>query len=327
MSLRRPLPDFTDYDLRLLRVFDAVVRGGGFAGAEVILNKGKSAISTDIACLETRLGVTLCRRGRSGFSPTNQGRKIHELSLDLFRQLREFRHQADLVVSVDGGELAVAMDSNLPQDCAEYFSVVLERFQSKHPQVAVRIDAAAPEQVTQWVLDGSTHFGIGTIPRNLPALRSVLLFAEQIALFCGKSCPLYGIPAEELDDAQLGSVECLILPAWYGAASRIAGNCLHLRSRARTVEAQNLLVSTGRAMGYLPYAYAQRAVERKTLWPVHPGKLSFRCEVRIFARPEVARSTACEQLEAEILEIFGPCRDRAPAQVIPMMWNKARASG
>jgi hypothetical protein len=33
MKSRRPLPEFTDYDLRLLQVFDAVVRGSGFASA------------------------------------------------------------------------------------------------------------------------------------------------------------------------------------------------------------------------------------------------------------------------------------------------------
>jgi LysR family transcriptional regulator, transcriptional activator for bauABCD operon len=94
MKSRKPLPEFTDYDLRLLRVFDAVVRGSGFASAEVLLNKSKSAISIDISSLETRLGVTLCRRGRSGFALTAHGKEIHALAHDLFTQLREFRKRA-----------------------------------------------------------------------------------------------------------------------------------------------------------------------------------------------------------------------------------------
>src|SRR6266702_8857052 len=128
MKPRKPLPEFTDYDLRLLRVFDAVVRGGGFAGAEVLLNKSKSAISVDIAGLETRLGVTLCRRGRSGFALTAHGKELHALAQDLFKQLRDFRKRADLVATVVSGELSVAFDSNLATDYPKELAIALRQF-------------------------------------------------------------------------------------------------------------------------------------------------------------------------------------------------------
>ena len=58
----------SDGDIRLLRVFCAVVRCGGFAAAESELQLGLPSISRYIKDLETRLGVRLCRRGRVGFS-------------------------------------------------------------------------------------------------------------------------------------------------------------------------------------------------------------------------------------------------------------------
>jgi LysR family transcriptional regulator, transcriptional activator for bauABCD operon len=60
-------------DLRLLRVFHTVAEKGGFTAAEVTLGKSKSAISADVSALESRLGVTLCQRGRGGFSLTSEG--------------------------------------------------------------------------------------------------------------------------------------------------------------------------------------------------------------------------------------------------------------
>ncbi len=56
----------SDSDIRLLRVFCAVTRCGGFAAAESELQLGLPSISRYIKDLETRLGVRLCRRGASG---------------------------------------------------------------------------------------------------------------------------------------------------------------------------------------------------------------------------------------------------------------------
>ena len=75
-------------DLRVLRVFDAVVRHGGFAAAQAELNINQSTISNHITALEERLGVKLCQRGRSGFRLTEKGEIVVEaierllLSLD-----------------------------------------------------------------------------------------------------------------------------------------------------------------------------------------------------------------------------------------------------
>ena len=66
-----------DVDLKLLRVFVEVVRCGGFSAAQAALNSSQSAISGQMTTLETRLGVKLCDRGRSGFRLTDQGRATY----------------------------------------------------------------------------------------------------------------------------------------------------------------------------------------------------------------------------------------------------------
>ena len=49
------LGQVADYEIRLLKVFKAVVECGGFAAAETELNIGRSTISTHVANLEQRL--------------------------------------------------------------------------------------------------------------------------------------------------------------------------------------------------------------------------------------------------------------------------------
>jgi len=300
MKPRKPLPEFTDYDLRLLRVFDAVVRGGGFAGGEVLLNKSKSAISIDISSLETRLGVTLCRRGRGGFALTAHGKEIHALAQELFTQLRDFRKRADLVATVVSGELSVGMDSNLPDEFPNELGSALRQFHAAYPQVALKIDSASPERVIQSVLDQSATVGISVIPREYPQIEAFPLFEEVIALYCGRGHPLFDVPESDISMAQLAMYDCVDLPSRQHAAGRELAETLRMRVQANTSETQCLLISTGQFIGYLPQSYARSAVAAKTLRPLLSEHLSFKSTVFAFVLRDVPKSLACEHF-AEVL--------------------------
>lgn len=64
------LSTVTDLDLRLIRVFLAIVDAGGVSAAQDVLGVGQSTISSQLATLETRLDFRLCERGRGGFRLT-----------------------------------------------------------------------------------------------------------------------------------------------------------------------------------------------------------------------------------------------------------------
>ena len=59
------LSTVTDLDLRLIRVFLAIVDAGGVSAAQDVLGVGQSTISSQLATLETRLDFRLCERGRA----------------------------------------------------------------------------------------------------------------------------------------------------------------------------------------------------------------------------------------------------------------------
>lgn len=60
----------SDLDLRLVRVFLAVVDARGITAAEATLGVRQSTISSQLSALEARVGFTLCERGRGDFSLT-----------------------------------------------------------------------------------------------------------------------------------------------------------------------------------------------------------------------------------------------------------------
>jgi len=63
-----------DVDLRLLRIFVAIVECGGLSAAESRLNIGRSTISAHLSDLEVPLVFNLCRRGGAGLELTDNGR-------------------------------------------------------------------------------------------------------------------------------------------------------------------------------------------------------------------------------------------------------------
>jgi DNA-binding transcriptional LysR family regulator len=57
-------PAIGDIELRLLRVYRAVVERGGLSAAQVELGLGLATISKHLSDLELRLGMRLCSRGQ-----------------------------------------------------------------------------------------------------------------------------------------------------------------------------------------------------------------------------------------------------------------------
>ncbi len=93
----------------MLKVFKAVADCGGMAAAELELNVGTSTISRQIKDLETRLGLTLCRRGRAGFALTVEGQRIYEETMRLLSAVDAFRSGVDDIHQRMGGRLEIGL--------------------------------------------------------------------------------------------------------------------------------------------------------------------------------------------------------------------------
>ncbi|MGQ3215982.1 MAG: LysR family transcriptional regulator [Shinella sp.] len=106
----------SDTDLRLLRVFQAVVRSGSFAAAQNALNVTLSAVSNHIAALKQRVGYRVCQRGRAGFRLTPQGESLFLYSEQLFTSIEEFQEKAKDLKGELSGELRIGVIDNTITD-------------------------------------------------------------------------------------------------------------------------------------------------------------------------------------------------------------------
>jgi LysR family transcriptional regulator, transcriptional activator for bauABCD operon len=265
----------SDIDVRLLRVFRAVVESGGFANAQAILNVGASTISTQMSQLETRLGYVLCHRGRGGFKLTANGEALYRLVVQLFNSVQSFEMQARELKGALDGLLRVGFLDNIISDPASPLREAVRKFRSL-PRNCVRLvfDVLSPHELERGLLERRIDAAVGIFYSRLPGLTYETLYTQREVLLCHKDHELarVGDPAElvrRLPDANkvvrafIGTSE---FPFSMGQADTLIATINH-------IEATTLLILTGDCIGFLPKHYAQSWIDQGELIELMPDKI------------------------------------------------------
>ncbi len=294
------LGQLSDIDLRLLRVFRAVAEAGGFTAAELELNIGRSTISRHIKDLEVRLGMTLCQRGRGGFSLTDEGSQIYQATLTLLGSLDAFRAQvADLHKRMTG-HISIALFDKTATNPQSKIHSALTQFDRLAPEVSLDIHVEPINEVERGVMEGRFQLGVIPAHRSSPSLAYEHLFYEQMYLYCGHQHPLYPIDDQDIDDKTVLATKYAGLG--YHSPNMEVGNRLGLR-RDVTVNDQEAIVHcllSGRYIGYLPDHYARAFEHRQLIRPLCPERYHYQCDFvaihRVAPKPSRIVSTFLECL-------------------------------
>ena len=305
---RSALGSISDMDLRLLRVFRTVVDCGGMAAAELELNIGTSTVSRHIKDLETRLGLTLCRRGRAGFALTAEGEQIYAQSAQLLLATEVFRSGVDEIHQRMGGQLQVAVFDKTASNPACRIAQAIALFAEQAPDVSLNLHVSTLNGIERGVLDGQFHVGVIPGHRNSDLLEYSRLFDEAMQLYCGAGHALFAAEAPDLD--------------WDGLRSfPFAGLGYHspnmelsqLRRMARSAtgfdqESIATLILSGKFLGFLPIHYAQSFVAAGQMRAIQPAVFHYACDFFGIVRrsPQPARATRAFQACMEQVHSVAP---------------------
>lgn len=290
------LGDVSDTDLRLLRVFRSVAACGGFAAAELELNISRSTISRHIKDLETRLGVTLCRRGRGGFALTAEGEQVRESAARMMAALEEFRHHVAQLHRELTGALHVAIFDKTATNSACRISAAFAAFDAAAPDVLPEVHVAPINAIEQGVMEGRFHLGV--IPNHRPSasLHYEKLFEEQMYLYCARGHALFAADDAALTLSTIRA--CRYVGIGYHSpnmeATRRLGHQRH--ATAYDQEAVAHLVLSGRYVGYLPEHYAESFVRRGTMRTLRPDRFEYLCEFSAIVRRSPPATRAVQTL-------------------------------
>lgn len=254
-----------DVDLKLLRVFVEVVKCGGFSAAQAALNSSQSNISGQMTTLETRLGMKLCERGRSGFRLTEQGHATYAATQRLLLAVDTFCMDTSALTQRIAGRLALGVIDNTITDGDAPLPRALQRFLGHGHDVQIDVYVGSPAELEARVLDGRLHVAIGHFPLHVQGLAYTPLYDEPDGLFCTPGHPL---AAER--QSQAAMFECIARSAIVARGYLQQRDLLQLRASQAAatvdnVEAQAMLMLSGAYIGFLPLHYAQRWVQSGAL--------------------------------------------------------------
>lgn len=262
-----------DTDIRLLKVFKAVVDCGGMAAAELELNIGRSTISRHVKDLEQRLGLVLCRRGRGGFALTDEGQRVYADTRRLLEALEGFRANVGQMHGALTGTLRIGLFDKTVTNPAARIDRAVRLFRERAPQVRLELTVGALNVLEPGVIDGALHLAIVPDHRRSQSLRYTPLFAEQMHLYCGREHPLFGRRSVALDDVRAADCAGLAFHSPNMEVTRRFG--LKRSAMVNDQEAVALLVRSGCYVGFLPDHYAAPFVAQGVMRRVALAELGY----------------------------------------------------
>ena len=291
--LARTLGQLSDLDIRLLRVVKTGVECGGMTAAELELNIAGSTISRHIKDLETRLGLTLCRRGRAGFAVTAEGDRIYQETLRLLTAIDGFRAGVDDIHQRMGGQLAIAIFDKTASNAQCKISEAIALFSARAPEVALELHVAPLNAIEQGVIDGQFQVGIIPAHRASDSLAYHELFGETMLLYCAPGHRWFtGLSTPPVwDDLRT----TLFAGLGYHSPNMELSHQFRVPRKATGFDQESIatLILSGKYVGFLPDHYAEAFVRSGRMRAINPMLFTYPTRfVAILRRsPQASRVT------------------------------------
>jgi DNA-binding transcriptional LysR family regulator len=127
-----------------LKVLDEVARRGSFSAAADALDYTQSAISQQIAALESEAGMTLLQRHPRGVSLTAAGQTLVGHAEGILARLESAEAALGAIAGLRGGRLRMA---SFPTAGATLMPLAIAAFRARHPDVELTLAEGEPEQI------------------------------------------------------------------------------------------------------------------------------------------------------------------------------------
>lgn len=291
----------SDYTLRNLRTFCAVVEHGGFGGAQAVLGASQAAISTHLKDLETTLGFTLCQRGRAGFTVTAKGAEVYAEAKRMLGVMETCEANLGTLRRVLTGHLRIGIVDSEVENPDLPVHLALRRFFTREQQVRLTVEVGTTEALSKGLQTGDIHVAVGPFPTRHANIDYRPVWVEDHQLYCGLNHPLFDCPAAEITPETISRHAMTVRP-YLERAELAALHEPQITASVSNMEAQAVLIRSGCFLGFLPVHFAQKWVDRGEMRALDaPGllwKSQFYIALRVQPEPtEVARLFARDLAE------------------------------
>ncbi|WP_125779267.1 LysR family transcriptional regulator [Pseudoalteromonas rubra] len=299
-----------DVDLRLLRIFVAIVECGGLSAAESRLNIGRSTISSHLSDLEVRLGLKLCKRGRSGFELTEPGRVTYQASLELLQQCEAFASTVASSKNELSGRVTIATIDTMVSDPRCGVARAISALKARGGNIQFDIQVCEAREVETSVVNGRSLVGLGVSRHQLRGLDYYPLHNEYNYLYCAQGHPLFELLEDDVAESDSAKLEALLAEAEvitsnYLRDKEVRNDGLNYQNSAIAYHDEGIahLILSGEFIGYLPEHYASYWVDKGIFRAIQAEKYAYQIPVMLITSKSNSASPLAEALIEEIKRV------------------------
>lgn len=254
----------TNFDLQLLRCFEALLSERSVSRAAVKLNLSQPTLSHALARLRTLFDDPLLTRGQGGMAPTSR-------ALALQPQVRDALSVAYRLVEkrtvFQPGESRMEF-TVMTAEYVEYLLLprLIARLSREAPHVRVTFRSAQPDRALEWLERGELDFRLGWWPESAPTLRAKRLMRDPLVCVARQGHPLL---AGAITEEQFMSIPHVIQSERMRSARRAIDQAVLSRHRQLEVQykVQDALalcnvVAHSNLIGMLPERFARALAEK-----------------------------------------------------------------
>lgn len=285
-------------DLRLLRIFVVLADAGGFADAQITLNLSQSTLSTHLSQLEKRIGAQLCLRGRRKFQLTDIGQATYDAARKLFADIDSFQSQISTASGGVTGRLKIGLSDGVFASPYLGLQKVITRLMQPGFDLFVDLFLGIPSELERRLTDGDRDIVIGPLTQKAPGIIYQPYYEEAHFLYCADGHTLFDKPDSAIEKQDIDNSRFAVRSyRHFDDLYRVN----HPRAGASVVqmEAQLMLILSGRFIGFLPAHLAEQWEKKKSLRAVKPKTYCFSSLHNIAYRESDAdRPLICAFLES-----------------------------
>jgi len=246
-----------DIELKQLRIFKSVVDNGGFSAAETELNISRSTISIHISNLESRLNLTLCLRGRGGFSLTKEGAVVYEMTSGLLASLDEFRQVVNEMSQSPAGNLRILVSDGTSLDPRARFPEMISQFFARAPDITLQSEVSSMAEIEKRLLNDEIDVGLIPYHRQIAGLEYHHLYSDICRLYCGNTNPLFDLPDDEISDEVINQFTAIQPGLKPNDEATEQLSSMSLQGTAYFYETRLAMILSGKFIAFLPETYAR----------------------------------------------------------------------
>ena len=295
-----------EYDLRLLRIFVAVVEHGGFAAAEKSLGVTRSTISIHMSNLESRMKLTLCLRGRGGFSLTEDGQAVYRAVINLFDSLDDFSLLVGTLGKELSGELVILCAEQLDSARQKKMAEVISQIHDSAPNLHIVFDSDAISNIEQALLKDKAHIGIFPGYQQIEGLRYTPLFSEPIYLCCSHQHPFFDRVDNDISDDELATTPAIHPGIDIDLAGKEQLKKLNLAAKSYQFDTRKAMILSGKYIGYMAQSFIQSELNQGEIRIIQPSTLTYQFNLSLVFKKtprEVNKVNLLNQMFSKVFDL------------------------